>query len=87
VVEKLPEAKPLASHFVFKLKLDADGVIERYRVRLFARGDKQAESVSYQDTFSSVMDMTTARIIFVFGVIWGSPLSMGHTSGLHTRVI
>jgi hypothetical protein len=29
VVEKPSDAKPLASHFVFKLKFDSDGAIER----------------------------------------------------------
>jgi hypothetical protein len=72
VVEKPAEVKPLLSRFVFKLKLDTDGAIERYKARLVARGDQQV-GVNYQDTFSPVMDMTTARIIFAFGVIWGNP--------------
>jgi hypothetical protein len=37
------------------------------------RHDQQVEGVNYQNTFSLVMDMTTARIIFAFGVIWGNP--------------
>jgi hypothetical protein len=39
VAEKLPETMPLASLFVFKLKLDADGAIERYNTRLVVCGD------------------------------------------------
>jgi hypothetical protein len=34
VVEKPDEVKPLLSRFVFKLKLGADGAIERYKARL-----------------------------------------------------
>jgi hypothetical protein len=56
---------------VFKLKLDAHVAIERYKARLVARSDQQVEGVNFQDTFSLVMDMATARIIFAFGVIWG----------------
>jgi hypothetical protein len=33
VVNKPADAKPLSSGFVFKLKLDADGAIERYKAR------------------------------------------------------
>ncbi len=69
VVEKPANVKPLASRFVFKLKLDADGAIELYKTRLVARGDRQIEGDNYQDTFSPVMDMATARIIFAFGAI------------------
>jgi hypothetical protein len=73
VVNKSAEGKSLLSRFVCKLKLDADGAIERYKARLVARGDQQVEDVNYQDTFSPVMDMTTVRIIFEFGIIWGDP--------------
>jgi hypothetical protein len=54
IVEKSPEVKPLASRFVFKLKLDVEGAIERYKARLVARGDQQVEGIKYQDTFSEV---------------------------------
>jgi hypothetical protein len=51
------------------LKLDAEGAIERYEARLVARGDQQVKGINYQDTFSPVMDMATARTIFAFGVL------------------
>jgi hypothetical protein len=78
VANKPAEVKPLLSRFVFKLKLDADGAIDRYKARLVARGDQQVEGVNYHDTFSPVMDMTTARIIFAFGIIWGNPPRHGY---------
>jgi hypothetical protein len=37
VVENPHEVKSLASRFVFKLKLNAEGGIERYKARLVAR--------------------------------------------------
>jgi hypothetical protein len=85
VVNKPVEVKPLHSRFVFKLKLDADGAIERYKARLVARGDQQVEGINYQNTFSPVMDMTTARIIFAFGVIWGNPPRHGDIPVAYTR--
>jgi hypothetical protein len=77
--------KPVSSRFVFKLKLDADGVIERYKARLVARGDQQIEGVNYQDTFSPVMDMTTALVIFALGIIWGNPPRHGDITVAYTR--
>jgi hypothetical protein len=67
------------------LKLDSNGAIERYKARLVARGDQQIEGVNYQDTFSPVMDMTTARIIFAFGVLWGNPPRHGDIPVAYTR--
>ena len=85
VVEKQADVKPLTSLLVYKLKLDADGAIERYKARLVACGDQQIEGVNYQDTFSPVMDMTTARIIFAFGAIWGNPPRHGDIPVEYTR--
>jgi hypothetical protein len=85
VVNKPANVKPLQSRFVFKLKLDADGAIERYKARLVARGDQQIEGVNYQDTFSPVMDMTTARIIFALGILWGNPPRHGDIPVAYTR--
>jgi hypothetical protein len=85
-VEKLADAKPLSSRFVFKLKLDADGGVERYKARLVARGDQQIEGVNYQDTFSLVMVMATTRIIFAFGVLRGNPPRHGDIPVAYTRL-
>jgi hypothetical protein len=77
--------KPLASRFVFKLKLDSRGAVERYKARLVARGDQQVKGVNYTYTFSPVMGMTTTRIIFAFGVLWSNPPRHGDIPVAHTR--
>ncbi len=46
---------------------------------------QQVEGINYQDTFSPVMDMTTARIIFALGVIWGNPPRDGDIPVAYTR--
>ena len=85
VVDKPENVKPLQSRLVFKLKLNANGGVERYKARLVARGDQQIEGVNYQETFSPVMDMATVRVIFAFGVIWGNPPRHGDIPVAYTR--
>jgi hypothetical protein len=70
---KTTRSEAIKSRFAFNLKFDIGVAFERYKARLVARGDQQIEGVNYQDRFSPVMDMATARTIIAFGVIWGNP--------------
>ena len=57
VILKMHETKLLHSEWVYKLKMHADGNIERYKASLVARGDEQVYAIDYTYTFSAVMDM------------------------------
>ena len=52
---------PLESHsivsykWVFKLKLNVDGSIKRYKTRLVARGFLQRQGIDYHKTYSHVV--------------------------------
>ena len=61
---ELPNGKrPIQCKWVYKTKKDSLGNIERYKVRLVAKGFTQKEGIDYTDTFSPVSKKDSLRII------------------------
>ncbi|KAM1561756.1 hypothetical protein ACFX1Z_004844 [Malus domestica] len=63
LVQSPPNIKAIGCKWVFKTKRDAEGRIERYKVRLVAKGFTQREGVDYNDTFSPVSSKDSMRVI------------------------
>ena len=60
--EKLPPGvKPINTHFIFKIKANAAGLVDRFKARLVAEGYRQRFGYDYLKTHASVCKMQTFR--------------------------
>ncbi|CAI7747366.1 unnamed protein product, partial [Closterium sp. NIES-54] len=69
---ELPKGrKAITSKWLFKIKFDADGNIERYKSRLVAKGYQQKEKVDYKEFFAPVVKPMTLRTLLAGAAIRG----------------
>jgi len=63
LVELPPGAKVVNSGWVFKVKLNADGSVERYKSRLVAKGYSQRPGFDYTEVFAPTFRPASLRLI------------------------
>jgi len=55
--------KPIDYKWVYYVKLNSDGSLNRYKVRLVVLGNKHEYDIDYDETFAPVAKMTTIKTI------------------------
>ena len=74
LVELPSGRKPVGSKWVFKVKTDEDGNVERYKARLVAQGFTQKFGADYDETFCPVVRLESIRTLIALSVQHGLQL-------------
>ena len=69
LVELPADRKEVGSKWVFKVKMNSNGSIERYKACLLAQGYSEQEGLDYDETFSPVMRFESVRSVIALAAM------------------
>ena len=74
LVELPKDRKAVGSKWVFKVKTDAEGCVERHKARLVAQGFSQTFGLDYDETFCPVVRFESVRTVIALAAQHGLQL-------------
>ncbi|GMP81639.1 hypothetical protein CsSME_00036279 [Camellia sinensis var. sinensis] len=74
IVDLPKDKKTVGCKWVFTIKCNADGSVERYKARLVAKGFTQTYGIDYQETFAPVAKINSIRVLLSLAVNSDWPL-------------
>ena len=69
-VDFSPGSKPLKYKWIFKRKMKADGLIDKYKARLVVKCYKQNKGMDYFDTYSPVTRITSICMLISIATLY-----------------
>ncbi|XP_075498838.1 uncharacterized protein LOC142537165 [Primulina tabacum] len=73
-MQKPQDKKSVGCKWVFTIKYNSDGTIERHKARLVAKGYTQTQGIDFQETFAPVAKINSIRILLSLAVNLDWPL-------------
>ncbi|GJT96324.1 putative RNA-directed DNA polymerase [Tanacetum coccineum] len=75
VVTDLPVGrKSIGGKWVYKIKYQSNGEVDRFKARYVAKGYNQKEGIDYEETFSPIVKIVTVRCILSLAVFNSWPM-------------
>ncbi|GKA88774.1 ribonuclease H-like domain-containing protein, partial [Tanacetum coccineum] len=74
IVDLPKHRKAIGSKWIYKIKYQSSGEIDRFKARLVAHGFSQKECIDYEETFSLVVKMVTVRCLLNIDVSQSWPI-------------
>ncbi|XP_062119166.1 uncharacterized mitochondrial protein AtMg00820-like [Humulus lupulus] len=71
LVPATPDITIVNNRWIFRVKHNADGSVDRYKARLVAKGFQQIAGLHFFETYSPVIKPCTIRVIFTLVVNFG----------------
>ncbi|KAL0373938.1 UNVERIFIED_CONTAM: hypothetical protein Sradi_3309500 [Sesamum radiatum] len=70
LVDLSPRCTTIRCKWIFVRKLKPDGTVNKFKVKLVAKGFKQKEGIDYFDTYSPVGRLTTIQVLIALASMY-----------------